>query len=40
MEIYINMLIRDLKIIKEDTTIPALRKEFLERKQSVGKFDE
>ena len=40
MEIYINRLVEDIKAIKADDVIPALHKEFLERKSNVGKFDE
>ncbi len=37
MEIYINRLAKDIKIIKEDKELPNLRKEFTEKKNKVGK---
>lgn len=40
MEIYISQLARDIKKIKEDTVMPELRREFMERKSKVGKFDD
>ena len=40
MEIYIKRLAEDIKIIKEDTLMPKVRKEFLERRNKVGKFNE
>ena len=40
IKIYINRLAKDIKIIKEDTVMPNVRKEIMERKSKVGKFNE
>ena len=37
MEIYIDRVAKDIKVIKEDTVIPALMREFTERKKKIGK---